>query len=203
MLFNHLAKDELLWLPERGVGYYPVKHSPYDEDYFNIYVENAQTEIGLALNKARIDLVNKYLDGKAVLDVGIGCGAFVEARPYTWGFDINPKGVAWLKENNKYLLPYTPIEGMTFWDSLEHIHDPSDMLDNAKAYVFISCPIYTDAEHIKRSKHFRKNEHCWYWTESGLKHFMSMYKFHCVEMNRMESDIGREDIGTFVFKRAA
>jgi hypothetical protein len=65
----------------------------------------------------------------------------------------------------------------------------------------VSCPIYENSEHILRSKHFRKDEHCWYWTEQGLITFMRHYGFEVVESNRMESDIGREDIGTFVFKR--
>lgn len=200
MIFETFAQNELQWLPEIGIGYYPVKDAPYDEYYFQKYIIMAETEIGLKLNQARIDLVNKYtkLD---VLDIGIGSGAFVEGRNNTYGYDINPAATKWLIERNWYRHPFKGANSLTFWDSLEHIHDPRLHLSGAKEYVFISCPIYQDAEHIKRSKHFRKDEHCWYWTKDGLCTFMDAFGFELVEYNDMESKIGREDIGTFVFKK--
>ena len=200
MIFETFAQDELQWLPELGIGYYPVKAMPYDADYFNKYVMMADTEIGHKLNQARIDLVNKYtkLD---VLDIGIGSGIFVESRENTYGFDINPIAVDWLIERNFYRHPFRGANSLTFWDSLEHIHDPRLHLSGAKEYVFVSCPIYEDAEHIKRSKHFRKDEHCWYWTIQGLVTFMGAFGFEVQEINWMETELGREDIGTFVFKR--
>lgn len=199
-MFNDFAKDKLNWLPQSGIGYYPVTDAPYDQNYFNKYVEMAKTDIGIKLNKARVDLVNKYTN-KDVLDIGIGAGTFVASRPNTYGHDINIHGVNWLIEQGKYRSPVKGANSLTFWDSLEHIHDPSIQLNGAKEYVFVSCPIYEDVEHVLRSKHFRPDEHCWYWTEEGLKIFMMMYGFVCIEHNQMESEIGREDIGTFVFKR--
>jgi SAM-dependent methyltransferase len=200
MIFESFADGELNWLPEIGIGYYPVKDAPYNEDYFAKYQVMAETEIGIALNQARLDLVNKYtkLD---VLDIGIGSGAFVQARENSYGFDINPYAVDWLIERGLYRHPFRGANSLTFWDSLEHIHDPRMHLQNAKEYVFVSCPIYRDAEHIKASKHFRKDEHCWYWTHDGLLIFMFAFGFELIEHNTMESDLGREDIGTFVFKR--
>lgn len=200
MIFETFAAEELQWLPELGIGYYPVKAMPYDEDYFAKYEIMAETDIGIKLNEARVDLVNKYtkLD---VLDIGIGCGTFVKSRENTFGFDINPFGVKWLIERHLYRHPFKGANSLTFWDSLEHIHDPRLHLAGAKEYVFVSCPIYDDAEHIKRSKHFRKDEHCWYWTMQGLITFMDAFGFEVQEVNWMEKEIGREDIGTFVFKR--
>jgi hypothetical protein len=37
--------------------------------------------------------VARHHQGK-VLDVGIGSGQFVETRPETWGYDVNPEGIA-------------------------------------------------------------------------------------------------------------
>jgi hypothetical protein len=196
-LIDRFAQAQLNWLPE--VGYYPVTESPYDAAYFEKIKKNAGTDIGLALNRARVHLVNKYTKGE-VLDIGIGAGTFL-ARPDTYGFDINPVAVDWLLHHRLYRNPVGGAESMTFWDSLEHIHDPSDILKACEKYAFVSCPIYEDDAHILRSKHFRKDEHCWYWTEKGLCVFMSYFGFECQESNRMETDIGREDIGTFVFKR--
>lgn len=91
---------------------------------------------------------------------------------------------------------------MSFWDSLEHIHNPTDLLDCIENYAFISTPIYKDKEHILRSKHFRPDEHCWYFTKDGIINFMSNFGFYCIEYSNIETEIGREDIGSFVFKRA-
>jgi len=75
------------------------------------------------------------------------------------------------------------------------------MLQGAKEFVFVSCPIYDDVEHVLRSKHFKPDEHCWYWTIKGLTTFMRIFGFEVQEINWMETEIGRESIATFVFKR--
>ena len=46
-------KDKLLWLPEFGIGYYPVEEAPYDVGYWDKYQLMEQTDIGRKLNKAR------------------------------------------------------------------------------------------------------------------------------------------------------
>jgi hypothetical protein len=199
-ILTKFIDNELAWMPEVGIGYYPVTQSPYDADYFAKYQVMADTDIGRKLNQARINLVNKYTLDK-VLDIGIGSGAFVEGRDNTFGHDINQHAVKWLIERKKYLHPFRGANSMTFWDSLEHIHNPKLMLQGAKEYVFISCPIYDDLSHLLKSKHYRKDEHCWYWTVEGITTFMSMFGFEIKETNRMETEIGREDIATFVFKR--
>ena len=199
-LFNELAKGQLSWIEGLGIGYYPVTANPYDASYFQAYNAIKETPIGLALNKARIDLVNRYTNG-SVLDIGIGNGAFVEGRDNVYGFDINPVAVQWLISNGKYRHPFRGADALTFWDSLEHIHNPTLMLQGAKEFVFVSCPIYNDVNHVLSSKHYKPNEHCWYWTVQGLTTFMSMFGFEVQEINWMETEIGREDIGTFVFKR--
>lgn len=200
-MFEELAKDKLVWLPESGIGYFPVTESPYDADYFAKYLKMSKTEIGIKLTQARVDLVNKYTN-EEVIDIGIGCGNFVEARDKTYGFDINPYGVEWLNNNGKYKQPFSGSSNLTFWDSLEHIHQPSKLLEKCTGYVFVSLPIFLNAEHILTSKHFRKDEHCWYFTDEGFKIFMWVHGFKYLESNTMESDIGREDIGTYVFERA-
>ena len=200
-LFNEIAKGQLSWIQALGIGYYPVQANPYDESYFEAYNAIKETPIGLALNKARIDLVNRYLNG-SVLDIGIGNGAFVEGRNNTWGYDINPVAIEWLIDRNKYRDPSSGADALTFWDSLEHIHDPTAILQGAKEFVFVSCPIYDDVEHVLKSKHFKPDEHCWYWTVEGLIHFMQPFGFEIVGANWMETQIGREDVGTFVFKRS-
>lgn len=205
-MLSELSANQLIWFPELGIGYYPVVSTPYDASYFDKYVEMENTKIGLELNEARLNLVRTTLKKERlendVIDIGIGSGAFVKELDNCKGYDINPKAVDWLKNRYLYRSPYVDkFSNATFWDSLEHIHKPKALLDNVENFVFISCPIYEDGEHILRSKHFRKDEHCWYWTHGGLITFMATFGFRYISSNKMESDIGREDISTFVFKR--
>jgi hypothetical protein len=203
-MIEKFADRQLSWMPEVGIGYYPVKDSPYDAEYFVRVTANSRTQIGVRLNQARLQLVDKYLGvSDTVLDIGIGSGAFVEAcQPRAKGFDINPVAIEWLTERGLYRAPYRPVHSMTFWDSLEHIHDPTEILKNIECYAFVSMPIYRSLDHLMGSKHRRYDEHCWYFTHDGIKLFMGIYGFDLVEHNQMETEIGREDIGTFVFKRA-
>ena len=207
-LLDSLAKERLVWLPDIGVGYYPVTAQPYDGSYWDKYRNLDRTPTGEKLTAARVALVRKYLKPKqdqqrVVVDVGIGGGRFVEEMDCC-GMDVNPAAVEWLYNHNKLVDPaLIPVAALTFWDSLEHIHEPSGLLDNAREWVFVSCPIFDNIGHIKRSKHFKPEEHCWYFTRGGIEEFMQAHGFGLVEANRMEEEAGREDIGTFVFKRIA
>jgi hypothetical protein len=200
--FRERVDGNLVWLPELGVGYYPVQESPYDAAYFEKYQSYAQTEMGRKLTQARVDLVRRHWWG-LVLDVGIGSGSFVEACSHpAYGFDVNPAAVEWLSSRDLWMDPYaSQVPCMTFWDSLEHIHNPQPILANIAHMAFVSLPIFTGSEHILRSKHFRKDEHCWYWTRSGFLRFMADNGFEVVERNAMEQELGREDIETFAFRR--
>jgi hypothetical protein len=74
------------------------------------------------------------------------------------------------------------------------------LLQHITGYVFVSIPIFKDSDHILKSKHYRKDEHYWYFTDSGFKYFMDINGFDFIESNTMESELGRESIGTYVFK---
>lgn len=207
--FGVRAEDGLTWYPERGMGYYPVRtNGVYDQAYFDKYRRYAETAIGQRLTEARLELVRRYAPTAVLLDVGIGSGAFVEARNaqqsgITFGYDVNPCGVAWLLERDLYRDPLAgPVQAMTFWDSLEHIHDPEQILANAGT-AFITIPIFTGPDHVLRSKHFRRDEHIWYFTRAGLIGWMAALGFACLEHNTMESLRGREDVDTFVFTRSS
>lgn len=210
--------DKLVWYPELGFGTYPVKdYSVYDKNYFEKYASYEDSDIALALNRSRCDLVMKYMEDGSIMDVGIGSGSFIlslmeacvsdiggdgEFQMFDiYGTDVNPAGVEWLKSENIYREAGEKFDALTFWDSLEHIHDPALILSGAEKFVFASIPIFDNADHVLRSKHFRKDEHVFYFTIGGFENYMREYGFKLVEFNRMEQAAGREDIGTFVFKR--
>lgn len=177
----------------------------YDDAYFDRFDEYRGTEIHRRLIAARVDFVRKY-GCESSIDVGIGAGTFVEAMD-CHGFDVMPKAVAWLKDRGKYRSPYEILgnspDAITCWDSLEHIEHPNDLLECVRPgrYLFVSLPIFRDLDDIMGSKHYRPGEHLTYWTADGLKAWCARHGLTCVAENQMETDIGREAIGTFVFRR--
>jgi hypothetical protein len=200
-LFDSFGEGKLQWLPELQIGWYPVSAQPYDKSYFEKYRSYDATPTGELLTDCRLDLVYRHHLG-SVVDIGVGGGKFVAAHRDARGFDINPEAVAWLQWTEKWVDPYSSIvEAATFWDSLEHIHDPRPLLRNVRRFCFVSLPIFKDCSHILRSKHYRKDEHCWYFTRRGIEIFMRAAGFRQIEQNKMEQACGREDIETFVFER--
>jgi ubiquinone/menaquinone biosynthesis C-methylase UbiE len=185
------------------MGFYPVVDSPYDQDYWDKYVGYANSQMGKELTLKRVEWVNKWADGMSVIDVGIGCGHFIQERKHpTYGYDINPVAVEWLESRGLLVDPNaSQIDALTFWDVIEHIKNPESMLANAKRFVFASIPVFTGPEQILTSKHFRKDEHCWYWTRESFPVFMSWFGFRLLEVSNFESELGREDIATFAFER--
>lgn len=196
---------ELVWWPERGMGWFPAQPTDqtYDQAYWDKYVGYAETRTGRLLNAARVGLASRHIeDGHTMVDIGIGCGSFLEARPGTMGYDVNPVAMRWLKGRGLWLDPYEQeVDAVSCWDALEHIPDPGRLVERVRTSVLLSIPIFDSAEHVLRSKHFRKDEHYWYFTEGGLIRWFDNYGFSLEERSRVEEDYGREDIGTYAFRR--
>jgi len=210
----------LVWFVEHDMGYYPVIEghngdSVYNQAYYDNYAKMGDTDLGKRITWARLALVDRFLRHGSVIDVGIGAGAFVEARNKgapTYGWDINPVAIEWLTRKELLKNPETPHppsalspdarkgRGLTFWDVLEHIEEPDAMLSNVE-WVFCSLPLFDGPQHVLRSKHFKVREHCWYFTRNGLINWMGQRNFVCREHNTMESLLGREDIHSFAFQR--
>lgn len=197
----------LVWDLVNGIGFYNVglchAKMAYDSDYFKKYVGYAATKMGEELDGFRVGLVNRYVPNEHVIDVGVGCGNFVEKRGEgTFGYDINPAAVEWLAKNGLWWDPWQfQMPHATFWDSLEHFADPGAILARVREFAFVSIPIFRDAVHAEQSKHFRPDEHYWYFTRPGLLEFMRNRGFDRLEETDRETRLGREDIMTFVFKR--
>jgi hypothetical protein len=134
-------------------------------------------------------------------DVGVGSGQFVDTVKCK-GTDVNEVANAWLKEHGYYVDDATKFKSLTLWDVIEHIEDPTSLLVNAEN-VFISTPIYVDAENCLRSKHLKPGEHIWYFTDEGIKYFMSRLGFEIVAESDCETKLGRESILSYYFTKAA
>jgi hypothetical protein len=205
-LIEDLRKlDALQWFAELGLGYYPGAaplETVYGNDYFAKYVGYSQTHLGERLNRLRMALVRQYCTGD-VVDVGIGCGSFVWAmQGQARGYDISQAAVRWLMQHDLFRDPYKHgCYAATFWDSLEHIENFPALLARVRSFVFMSLPIFDGPEHVLRSRHYRKDEHCWYFTEGGLTNLMARLGWTLIESNDAETKAGRDGIGSFAFRR--
>ncbi len=203
---GHLVGD-VCWFDRWHYGYLPVNEKfDYNADYMVKYHEYEDTGKGFELNEARADLVDKYAFGEKVVDIGIGSGTFIKTREkrrqITFGYDVCPESINWLKDNEYWFDPTKEhFDNGTFWDAFEHPEDVSIYLESIRQYAFITLPIFADSNHILASKHYKPNEHVYYFTVHGLIRFMEFYQFDIIEYNIMEQGFGREEIGTFVFKR--
>jgi hypothetical protein len=156
--------------------------------------------------QARVALVERHYQGP-LIDIGIGSGAFIDARRWhglSFGYDVNPCGIEWLQARRLYADPYAgSFEVATMWDVLEHMPDYPRLLANVRQWLFLSLPIFRNALHVLASKHYKPKEHCWYFTSEGLVFAMRQCGFALVEESTIETELGREDIGSFAFKRVS
>jgi hypothetical protein len=185
--------------------------SIYDDGYFDKYQSYEGTRIAERLTVFRENLVYSYVDTEDCLEIGVGSGLFVRESG-CMGNDIMPKAIDHLKSIGKYYDVNTKsrkFKAVCFWDSIEHVPSVTDitnMLDHAEEYVFMSVPVMdhsltSNLHKLVEWKHFRPNEHVWYFSIRGVIRFMEMAGFDVIEVSREEEDIGREDVATFVFKR--
>lgn len=192
--------DCLLWSEELGLGYHPRQPMNYEGSYWQNYRQMDATPMGAALTRARVEFVHKHFVGE-VVDIGIGGGRFVEESG-AFGYDINGEAVDWLREKGRYINPYgRKVGAVTCWDSLEHIPEPGALLAQVEGWLFVSMPIYESAANCLASKHYKPGEHVWYWTLPGLIGWCEARGFELVELNHMETELGRDGIVSFAFRR--
>jgi ADP-heptose:LPS heptosyltransferase len=206
MHFEPRSRRDLEWDERRGIArrVFTEQHIDYGDAYWEKYQGYAQSPIAHELNLGRIALVRRHVPEGKILDIGIGSGAFVEAA-HGFGWDVNPRGIAWLRERGIFVDPrhanWESITAVTFWDSLEHMADPAEILELIPdgTHIFVSMPIFADLSQVRSSKHYRPNEHLWYFTERGLIQYMNDLDFACLESNHFETELGRESISSFAF----
>lgn len=203
--------DGMVWIDSLGIGFHPqFDPARYDGAYFDKYAVMDSTEMGYLLNEQRAVFVRGHYTGP-VLDFGIGAGAFLKemwkhpSSAGSAGFDINEHALAWLRGNGSLRDPYNgvPKAAMTFWDSLEHAPDIAPLLANVTGWVFVSMPIVME-EHggpLPTWRHYRPGEHLLYATAWGLAGLMRSFGFDLVEQDLFETRLGRQDIGSFAFRR--
>ena len=111
---------DLMLCRDEGIAYQADRSSlvNYDAAYYEKCAGHPQ-EIADRINAGRIGFVRKHFgDGKAV-DVGIGSGEFIRRRGNTYGHDVNPAGIEWLKRNDLWVDKIAGFGAATFWDVIE------------------------------------------------------------------------------------
>lgn len=194
--------DCLLWSEELGMGYHPRPPMDYSGAYFEKYQQLDATPMGAALTRARVELVRKYTAG-VVVDIGIGGGRFIMECD-ALGYDVSQEAKEFLSQECRFFDPYRhPVPAITCWDSLEHIPDPEALLAAVSEWLFVSMPIYESQADCLASKHYKPGEHLWYWTLPGFVAWCERQGFELIEINQAESELGREGITSFAFRRVA
>lgn len=205
--FTSVTDGDLKFCHERGVAYQADMTNliAYDDDYFDRYVALKGQPIARALNAGRVDLVNRHAGVDCqVVDVGIGSGEFIASRPNTVGTDVNPKAVKWLQDVGLRAGALTDYTAFTFWDVLEHVVEPHQSYFRHipdGAYLFTSIPVFPDLSKVRLSRHYKPNEHLYYFTPQGFIDWMALYRFRLLEQSDLEVKAGRDSIGSFAFKR--
>ena len=207
----------LLWFPEFDIGWLPANpNGVYDAAYFDRFNEYRSKEVGKKINDFRVNFVKEHckgIDGKDLIDFGCGSGQFIDAYDelhtgtVTYGYDVNLKTQDWLNSRSKFIDFFEPESPqwycVTCWDSIEHLPTFWKVFENIQVggYLFLTIPIFKDARHALKSKHFRPDEHYWYFTRFGLVMTMDLSGFDLIAESNQEEKIGREDVATFAFRR--
>lgn len=205
--FDGIVDNDLFVCMNRGIAYQRdmTKLIEYGDAYFNNYVQLEGKEIAKKINDGRVSLVNKYVGSDAVvLDVGIGSGEFIKSRPNTVGYDVNPKAMAWLADNQLLAGPMNMYSAFSFWDVLEHIPSPHESYFKRfpnGCYLFTCLPVFDDLSRVRKSRHYKPGEHLYYWTTPGFIAWMAEYRFRLLEVQNFETDAGRDSISSFAFIR--
>jgi len=204
-LGNHFAHF-LMWDVAKGYGRL-TSSGTLKNDYWDHYEELRDREETELLYKIRHKVCEDYAPHLPILDFGIGNGEFIKRKPKSsilFGYDIDEDSVCWLKAQNLWLNFWTHVipRVVTFWDSLEHLDEIDAVIERCPQFIICSLPVFESREEVLESKHFKPNEHVWYFSVSGLMDFMEERGFECLMTEDLEQLIGREGIQTFVFERS-
>ena len=175
----------------------------YGREYWNKYVGYENGDVARKINAGRMALVSKYVGIGQAVDIGIGSGEFIKNRPNTYGHDVNPIAIEWLKQHELWADRLEEFDAFTFWDVLEHVPEPETYLSRVPlaGHVFASVPIFSTLDGIRRSKHYRPGEHLYYFEEYGFVNWMEWMGFLLLDSQDFEIKAGREAIYSFAFKR--
>lgn len=205
---NHLAKD--LHICHRcGLvsSDIPPDKTIYDRSYCLKYERYAATKTGNEIDRIRFDTVQDALREAPLLDFGCGHGSFITycriKRFKADGFDINPHS-----EYTDLSVLFNGHQTVTFWDSLEHLAKPKQLILGLKPkYLFISTPSIDDVkgQDLTRWHHYYPGEHVHYFCAKSLVNLLDVCGHEEIVCHYKESEYrksgGKKNIITVGGKR--
>jgi len=160
--------------------------------YDNAYVGQAAFSHKSTAN-LRVGYILEHIPASeliSVLDFGSGQGHFVKNMNSvipTSAYDLaNLPELEDFYIQNPYQYNFSLV---TFFDSLEHCYDIGWVISNIKArYICISVPwCHSYSEYwMTKWRHFKPNEHLWYFTEKSLLTFMDRMGYNCLYRGNIE-----------------
>jgi 2-polyprenyl-3-methyl-5-hydroxy-6-metoxy-1,4-benzoquinol methylase len=205
--FDAKKDDDLTFIDSRGIAYQRAAgRVRYDNAYAHKVEAYEGSEIARKVNAGRVAMLRRHLPvGASMLDIGSGTGEFLHAARAAGydakGYEVIPKMANELEAHQLFAADPHPFDAVSLWDVIEHMEDPSARLKQTRkgALLFVSLPVFGDIRAIRDSKHYRPDEHLYYWTEQGFINWAALYGFRLLETSRHECEAGRDSIGAFAF----
>ncbi len=203
---HNRPKDDLVINLTKHMAYQTDRTNPisYDSEYLQKIKDKTNKK---KISIIRKKLVDEHTPSGMILDMGCGDCSFIDTAYRVYGYDIIPEIVKELKDKNIYrdpieLMP-SDIVALTCWDSLEHMAEPKRFLSKITTQtLYVSIPIIRDIRRTRQWKHYRPDEHFWYFECTGFIQWMKEQGFSCIFVCDDEVEEGeREDIMTFVLRR--
>jgi hypothetical protein len=197
--------DDLALCHENGLAYQRdmTPAANYDRAYYEKCHSYEGSEIAQKINAGRRALVDKFIGQNRAVDIGVGSGEFIKTRPNTFGYDVNPVAIEWLKRQDLWADRMEQFAAYTFWDVIEHVPEPEAYFRRIQlgAFLMTSIPVMYGLRVIRMSKHYRPGEHLYYFTEQGFVDWMGLHGFMLLDRQDFEMGAGRESILSMAFKR--
>lgn len=188
---NHCKLDNLYMCPSASE---PFNYGPNYELHYHLY---AQTEFAKKLHTERWNFVVKNAEPVSVLDFGCGVATFGEYAPNgVKMFSYDP----YFKRDFSFVWN-DGVDVVTFWDSLEHMRRIQLVPLLKTKYIAVSTPTLKNGKNILDWKHFRPDEHVWYFNREAIVKLFAKWGYKLVDESDFEIGLGREDIWSFCFKR--
>lgn len=158
--------------------------------------------------KWKLNILNKYTQGKNLLDVGCGTGAFLEySNKKGWNVSgVEPSKVAkerinlLLKDRVKSELQHVEqndFNAITLWHVLEHLPNLNEALNqisnklHSTGTIFIAVPNpeSPDAKHYQ--EHWAAYDvprHLWHFTKRTMEHLLAQHRLEIIKTYPMKLD---------------
>lgn len=182
-----------------------ISHSEfvYGEPYFEEYKSRTNTVIGRKLLSQRKTYAERFVNNGKILDYGCGYGEIVVSDNSKRWFGYDIMNASRQRLGNKFDDKISDYDVVCMFDVLEHLPSPLSVIQQIKAKLIITMPIwnnFNDLESLKLWKHWKPDEHLLYCSSNGLIRLIEDAGYRLLDHNDTESAV-RLNIHTFCFER--